>query len=173
MNKSKSLTIGERKIQQLNGEIVGHVVRTPAGALAAVEHLGRVTWLPEPEPPATLEWSGTLIDGARVSYAAAVEEVRKLGPEWRLPTRSEFKHLIECARLDFSKFTEQYPGISAGLHWSRSIALAAPQSHIDFDGTWRWAADFFGEYFRRIEGETAVCKVVAVRPLPVSTTPND
>lgn len=80
-----------------------------------------------------LEWSGTLCDGRRVSYAEAEKAVAALGDEWRLPTVQE-----AVAANDYSKFPViDQEGVKNGWHWTSTPCPWAPESAVfvvDSDG---------------------------------------
>ena len=42
-----------------------------------------------------LEWSPTLGNGERLTYAKAEKAIKALGPEWRFPTVQELLSLVD------------------------------------------------------------------------------
>jgi hypothetical protein len=66
----------------------------------------------------TLEWSPTLCNGERVSYAEAEKACAALGEGWRLPTRMELESILDLTRHDPAVDTSRFPDTKSGWYWS-------------------------------------------------------
>ena len=65
----------------------------------------------------TLEWSPTLCNGERVTYAAA-EKGAALGDGWRLPTRMELESILDLTRHEPAIDTTRFPDTKSGAYWT-------------------------------------------------------
>ena len=70
------------------------------------------------DTPQQLEWSGTLLDGKRVTLAEAEAAVAALGPEWRLSTVKELFSIIDHGREEPAIDTEKFPDTQLEPYWT-------------------------------------------------------
>lgn len=68
--------------------------------------------------PASLEWSPTLCDGKRMSYADAEKACAALGEGWRLPTRPELESILDLTRHEPAIDTARFPDTKSGWYWT-------------------------------------------------------
>ena len=66
----------------------------------------------------TLEWSPTLCNGERVTYAAAEKACASLGEGWRLPTRMELESILDLTRHEPAIDTTRFPDTKSGAYWT-------------------------------------------------------
>ena len=86
------------------------------------------------DSPQLLEWSGTLLDGKRVSPAAAEAAVAALGPEWRLPTVQELFSIVDHNRHNPAIDTDKFPDTKSCAYWT--------STPVSWDSAARWVVLF-------------------------------
>lgn len=95
-----------------------------------------------------LEWSHTLLDGARVDYEEAEKAVTALGPGWRLPTRQELESLLDLSRHDPAIDTRKFPDTRSGAYWSNTpCAWSAAVMWVVYFGSGGVVGDGHRYYF--------------------------
>ncbi|UHQ21935.1 DUF1566 domain-containing protein [Lysobacter sp. 5GHs7-4] len=103
-----------------------------------------------------LEWSAlTLLDGAPVDHATAVQACADLGPGWRVPTLTELLSLVRYDRSGPAIDTDLFPETQSGAYWTSQPLAAMSDRDV-------WIVDFFsgstGNY--RKEGNFAFVRAV-------------
>lgn len=102
---------------------------------------------PKPEIPLYLEWSPTLGNGSRMSYADAEAACAALGEGWRLPTIQELLSLVDLSRHDPAIDVAAYPNTKHGAYWTRTPVSWAPSA--------AWVVNFYygnSDVYLRVDG---------------------
>jgi hypothetical protein len=73
-----------------------------------------------------LEWSQTLGDGRRMSYADAEAACSALGEGWRLPAVQELLTLVDYTRHSPAIDIDRFPGTKSGAYWTSTPCAWAP-----------------------------------------------
>jgi len=80
------------------------------------------------ETTTQLEWSPTLGNGERMTYAKAEKAIKALGPEWRFPTVQELLSLVDYSRCDPAIDIERFPDTKSGAYWTSTPCAWAPRA---------------------------------------------
>jgi hypothetical protein len=110
------------------------------------------------ETATKLEWSPTLGNGKRMTYAEAEKAVAALGEGWRLPEIQELLSIVDYTRCDPAIDTERFPDTKSAAYWTSTPCAWAPRA--------AWFVGFSSgssDYYRRDNGYAFVR---AVRSLP-------
>jgi hypothetical protein len=109
------------------------------------------------ETGAQLEWSPTLGNGQRMSYAEAEKAVAALGDGWRLPSIQELLSIVDYTRCDPAIDTARFPDTKSGAYWTCTPCAWAPRA--------AWVVGFLSGYaYDYLRGDVAFVR--AVRSLP-------
>lgn len=85
-------------------------------------------------PTPGLEWSKTLVEGKRVTFAEAEKAVAELGDGWRLPTRRELESIQDLSRHNPCIDTAEFPDTQSESYWTSTPCAWSASA--------RWAVDF-------------------------------
>ena len=105
-----------------------------------------------------LEWSPTLGNGQRMTYAEAKKAVADLGEGWRLPSIQELLSIVDYTRCDPAIDTERFPETKSGAYWTSTPCAWAPRA--------AWVVYFDLGYSLYSNRGYNVAFVRAVRSLP-------
>ncbi|NUS38286.1 MAG: DUF1566 domain-containing protein [Lysobacter sp.] len=108
--------------------------------------------------PAQLEWSPTLCEGKRVSYADAEKACAALGEGWRLPTRMELESILDLTRHEPAVDTTRFPDTKSGWYWSSTPCAWSSDS--------AWIVSFGNGYALNLHRVNSLAFVRAVRGVP-------
>ena len=67
---------------------------------------------------AQIEWSQTLCDGRRVSFAEAERAVAELGEGWKIPDRWQQESSLDLSRFDPAVDPALHPDIRSEPYWT-------------------------------------------------------
>ena len=70
----------------------------------------------------TLEWSPTLGNGKRMSYAEAKKACAVRGDGWLLPTVQELLSIVDYSRCNPAIDITRFPGTQSGAYWTSTDA---------------------------------------------------
>jgi len=105
-----------------------------------------------------LEWSPTLGDSKRMTYAEAEKACAALGEGWRLPTVQELLALVDYTRCDPAIDIERFPDTKSGAYWTATPCSWAPRA--------AWIVNFNGGFSGSCPRGNVNAFVRAVRSLP-------